>query len=170
MNASWTRAWTGWTTASTSSGARVKYSGLSWVGVRVACCGWDGRARADTTVLHSEPAALQPSLCCPQSHHSTPLACHRYEDDALPAVDWVLDVARAAVYRYGIRGLVIDVSSQGVLYAELGCLEEALIGLYGWVPYQRFQQGLAQLTSTNLGPRSRHCSHTTSWTTSGPPP
>jgi twinkle protein len=23
-------------------------------------------------------------------------------------VDWVLDVARAAVYRYGIRGLVID--------------------------------------------------------------
>ncbi|EFN55118.1 hypothetical protein CHLNCDRAFT_31176, partial [Chlorella variabilis] len=32
----------------------------------------------------------------------------RYEDDALPAVDWVLDVARAAVYRYGIRGLVID--------------------------------------------------------------
>ncbi|KAL6779279.1 CGLD17 [Auxenochlorella protothecoides x Auxenochlorella symbiontica] len=32
----------------------------------------------------------------------------RYEDDALPSVDWVLDVAKAAVYRYGIRGLVID--------------------------------------------------------------
>ena len=32
----------------------------------------------------------------------------RYEDDELPSVDWVLDVARAAVYRYGIRGLVID--------------------------------------------------------------
>ncbi|KAL4858725.1 Twinkle [Chlorella vulgaris] len=32
----------------------------------------------------------------------------RYEDEALPAVEWVLDVARAAVYRYGIRGLVID--------------------------------------------------------------
>ena len=32
----------------------------------------------------------------------------RYEDDELPSVDWVLDIARAAVYRYGIRGLVID--------------------------------------------------------------
>jgi twinkle protein len=32
----------------------------------------------------------------------------RYEDDALPSVDWVLDIAKAAVYRYGIRGLVID--------------------------------------------------------------
>lgn len=32
----------------------------------------------------------------------------RYEDDELPSVDWVLDVAKAAVYRYGIRGLVID--------------------------------------------------------------
>lgn len=32
----------------------------------------------------------------------------RYEDDQLPSVDWVLDVAKAAVYRYGIRGLVID--------------------------------------------------------------
>lgn len=33
---------------------------------------------------------------------------HRYEDDALPSVEWVLDVARAAVLRHGIRGLVID--------------------------------------------------------------
>ncbi|CAK0787500.1 hypothetical protein CVIRNUC_010720 [Coccomyxa viridis] len=32
----------------------------------------------------------------------------RYEDDELPSVDWVLDLARAAVLRYGIRGLVID--------------------------------------------------------------
>jgi twinkle protein len=32
----------------------------------------------------------------------------RYEDDQLPSVDWVLDIAKAAVYRYGIRGLVID--------------------------------------------------------------
>lgn len=32
----------------------------------------------------------------------------RYEDDELPSIDWVLDIARAAVYRYGIRGLVID--------------------------------------------------------------
>ena len=32
----------------------------------------------------------------------------RYEDDELPSVDWVLEVARAAVYRHGIRGLVID--------------------------------------------------------------
>ena len=45
----------------------------------------------------------------PHTHtHPLHLPC-RYEDDALPAVDWVLDVARAAVYRYGIRGLVIDV-------------------------------------------------------------
>eukprot|EP00891_Asterochloris_glomerata_P000826 jgi/Astpho2/826/fgenesh1_pm.00016_%23_20_t len=32
----------------------------------------------------------------------------RYEDDELPSVDWVLNLARAAVLRYGIRGLVID--------------------------------------------------------------
>ncbi|KDD72545.1 hypothetical protein H632_c3207p0, partial [Helicosporidium sp. ATCC 50920] len=32
----------------------------------------------------------------------------RCEDDALPSVEWVLSVARAAVYRHGIRGLVID--------------------------------------------------------------
>lgn len=32
----------------------------------------------------------------------------RFEDDALPSVDWVLDKARAAVFRHGIRGLVID--------------------------------------------------------------
>ncbi len=32
----------------------------------------------------------------------------RYEDDQLPSVDWVLEIAKAAVYRYGIRGLVID--------------------------------------------------------------
>lgn len=32
----------------------------------------------------------------------------RYEDEQLPSVDWVLEIARAAVYRYGIRGLVID--------------------------------------------------------------
>eukprot|EP00884_Botryococcus_braunii_P004140 jgi/Botrbrau1/13727/Bobra.0356s0007.1 len=32
----------------------------------------------------------------------------RHEDDGLPSVDWVLDLARAAVLRYGIRGLVID--------------------------------------------------------------
>lgn len=32
----------------------------------------------------------------------------RYEDDQLPSVDWVLDIAKAAVYRYGVRGLVID--------------------------------------------------------------
>ncbi|GAB4817546.1 hypothetical protein N2152v2_004592 [Parachlorella kessleri] len=32
----------------------------------------------------------------------------RYEDDNLPSIDWVLDIAKAAVYRYGIRGLVID--------------------------------------------------------------
>ena len=32
----------------------------------------------------------------------------RYEDEQLPSVDWVLEIAKAAVYRYGIRGLVID--------------------------------------------------------------
>lgn len=32
----------------------------------------------------------------------------RYEDDQLPSVDWVLEIAKAAVYRYGIRGLVVD--------------------------------------------------------------
>ncbi|KAK9909228.1 hypothetical protein WJX75_009173 [Coccomyxa subellipsoidea] len=32
----------------------------------------------------------------------------RCEDDELPSVDWVLGLARAAVLRYGIRGLVID--------------------------------------------------------------
>eukprot|EP00963_Diacronema_lutheri_P011087 scaffold1318_cov362-Pavlova_lutheri.AAC.1 len=32
----------------------------------------------------------------------------RYEDDQLPSVDWVLNLARSAVLRFGIRGLVID--------------------------------------------------------------
>lgn len=32
----------------------------------------------------------------------------RCEDDELPSVDWVLNLARAAVLRFGIRGLVID--------------------------------------------------------------
>lgn len=32
----------------------------------------------------------------------------RYEDDELPSADWVLNLAKAAVLRYGIRGLVID--------------------------------------------------------------
>ncbi|GAB4852235.1 hypothetical protein Ancab_016427 [Ancistrocladus abbreviatus] len=32
----------------------------------------------------------------------------RCEDDCLPNITWVLDLARAAVLRYGVRGLVID--------------------------------------------------------------
>ena len=32
----------------------------------------------------------------------------RHEDDELPSIDWVLGLARAAVMRYGIRGLLID--------------------------------------------------------------
>lgn len=32
----------------------------------------------------------------------------RYEDDELPSVDWILNLARAAVLRHGIRGLIID--------------------------------------------------------------
>ncbi|MCO5598063.1 hypothetical protein L7F22_052153 [Adiantum nelumboides] len=32
----------------------------------------------------------------------------RCEDDELPSIDWVLNVARSAVLRFGIRGLVID--------------------------------------------------------------
>ncbi|CAJ2657864.1 unnamed protein product [Trifolium pratense] len=32
----------------------------------------------------------------------------RCEDDALPNIKWVLDLAKAAVLRYGVRGLVID--------------------------------------------------------------
>ena len=32
----------------------------------------------------------------------------RYEDDSLPSIDWVLEKARSAVMRHGIRGLVID--------------------------------------------------------------
>jgi twinkle protein len=32
----------------------------------------------------------------------------RHEDDELPSIDWVLGLARAAVMRYGIRGLVVD--------------------------------------------------------------
>lgn len=32
----------------------------------------------------------------------------RCEDDELPSIDWVLQLARAAVMRHGIRGLVID--------------------------------------------------------------
>ncbi|KAF9667150.1 hypothetical protein SADUNF_Sadunf16G0303200 [Salix dunnii] len=32
----------------------------------------------------------------------------RCEDDALPNIKWVLDLARAAVLRHGVRGLVID--------------------------------------------------------------
>jgi twinkle protein len=33
---------------------------------------------------------------------------NRCEDDALPNIKWVLDLARAAVLRHGVRGLVID--------------------------------------------------------------
>ena len=32
----------------------------------------------------------------------------RHEDEELPSVDWVLNLAKAAVLRHGIRGLVID--------------------------------------------------------------
>lgn len=32
----------------------------------------------------------------------------RHEDDELPSIDWVLGLARAAVMRYGIRGLLVD--------------------------------------------------------------
>ncbi|KAF2928041.1 hypothetical protein DAI22_06g249300 [Oryza sativa Japonica Group] len=32
----------------------------------------------------------------------------RCEDDCLPSVNWVLELAKAAVLRYGVRGLVID--------------------------------------------------------------
>jgi len=32
----------------------------------------------------------------------------RCQDDELPSIEWVLDLARAAVLRFGIRGLVID--------------------------------------------------------------
>eukprot|EP00850_Spirogloea_muscicola_P005179 SM000023S07635 [mRNA] locus=s23:652603:658904:+ [translate_table: standard] len=32
----------------------------------------------------------------------------RCEDDELPSIDWLLNLAKAAVLRYGIRGLVID--------------------------------------------------------------
>nr|CAB3468714.1 unnamed protein product [Digitaria exilis] len=32
----------------------------------------------------------------------------RCEDDSLPSINWVLDLAKAAVLRHGIRGLVID--------------------------------------------------------------
>ena len=32
----------------------------------------------------------------------------RHEDEMLPNMDWILDIGRAAVMRYGIRGLVID--------------------------------------------------------------
>ena len=36
------------------------------------------------------------------------LLCHRCENDCLPNINWVLDLARAAVLRHGINGLVID--------------------------------------------------------------
>jgi len=32
----------------------------------------------------------------------------RCEDDSLPNISWVLDLAKAAVLRHGVRGLVID--------------------------------------------------------------
>ncbi|CAL9169005.1 unnamed protein product [Musa hybrid cultivar] len=32
----------------------------------------------------------------------------RCEDDSFPSIDWVLELAKSAVVRYGIRGLVID--------------------------------------------------------------
>ncbi|KAF5192588.1 twinkle-like protein [Thalictrum thalictroides] len=32
----------------------------------------------------------------------------RCEDDCLPSITWVLDLAKAAVFRHGVRGLVID--------------------------------------------------------------
>jgi hypothetical protein len=33
---------------------------------------------------------------------------YRCEDDSLPSINWVLDLAKAAVLRHGVRGLVID--------------------------------------------------------------
>jgi len=32
----------------------------------------------------------------------------RCEDNSLPNISWVLDLAKAAVLRHGVRGLVID--------------------------------------------------------------
>ncbi|RVX16033.1 Twinkle-like protein, chloroplastic/mitochondrial [Vitis vinifera] len=34
--------------------------------------------------------------------------CGRCENDSLPNIKWVLDLAKAAVLRHGVRGLVID--------------------------------------------------------------
>ena len=36
------------------------------------------------------------------------VSCYRFEDDSLPSINWVLDLAKAAVLRHGVRGLVID--------------------------------------------------------------
>lgn len=37
-----------------------------------------------------------------------PFAWNRCEDECLPNVKWVLDLAKAAILRHGVRGLVID--------------------------------------------------------------
>ena len=36
------------------------------------------------------------------------VSCYRCEDDSLSSINWVLNLARAAVLRHGVRGLVID--------------------------------------------------------------
>lgn len=94
--------------------------GLDWIDDRfhlVRCRGGLVGAAAGSPafagMVWGDLATAMFSDCTPVSMRFAPtcpcLPPCRYEDDALPAVDWVLDVARAAVYRYGIRGLVIDV-------------------------------------------------------------
>ncbi|URE30536.1 DnaB-like helicase C terminal domain [Musa troglodytarum] len=43
-----------------------------------------------------------------EKYINKPFFNSRCEDDSLPSIDWVLELAKSAVLRYGIRGLVID--------------------------------------------------------------
>ncbi|ERN05454.1 hypothetical protein AMTR_s00007p00245730 [Amborella trichopoda] len=48
----------------------------------------------------------------------------RYEDDSFPFIKWVIDLAKAAVLRYGVRGLVIDPYNELDHQSNLSSFEE----------------------------------------------
>ncbi|KAJ7555037.1 hypothetical protein O6H91_05G019600 [Diphasiastrum complanatum] len=62
----------------------------------------------DALYSNSVPRMTREDLECGKKWLNDNFFLIRCEDDELPSVDWVLNLAKAAVLRHGIRGLVID--------------------------------------------------------------
>ena len=84
-----------------------------------AATGAAARRTAGAQIWHGPVTSffLQTRIFALQTAHCPP-PC-RYEDDQLPNIDWVLGVAKAAVYRYGIRGLGAGAQAQAQAWAAL---------------------------------------------------